>query len=180
MPEILSFGDERRRSPRYSCGGRATVRCLPSDDREIFANLRNLSSGGICLDTANPMVEGTRAEIVVSVNAISFRAAAVVKAQRETHGARLQFLQLSAGAKDVLADLLERLAKLQALTRKLRSDKVDPETEQRLLELGRLRIPARWGSRSDHGEKTQQTETPVAAEPKLIVIEPTIEIDLFG
>ena len=77
------------------------------------------------------------------VNASSFRAAALVKAQKDVSSTSLEFVQISAGGKDVLEDLLERLAKVQALNRKLRSSRIDEDTRRMLAD---KRNSASWGS----------------------------------
>jgi c-di-GMP-binding flagellar brake protein YcgR len=126
---------DRRRSPRFTCAGRATIRCLPFDGKSVSGTLRDLSAGGICLDVAQPVESGARTEIIVYANAASFRAAALVTGQR-ARGTSLQFLQISSRGQDVLADLLQQLARVQALNRKLRSARIDEETEQILTERG--------------------------------------------
>ncbi len=55
-----------------------------------------------------------RAEILVRVNAASFRGVGEAKAIRNRYGG-IEFLHLSAGGKDMLADLVAQLADLQAV-----------------------------------------------------------------
>jgi hypothetical protein len=57
----------------------------------------------------------------VRVNAASFRAVSEVKAIRGRSVAGLEFVQLSAGGKELLADLVTDLARLQAIMTKLKS-----------------------------------------------------------
>lgn len=146
MPQSDLKASERRRSPRFTCGGRAAIYCLPYDGRSIPGTLRNLSEGGICLDLAQPVEPGARTEIVVRVNAASFRAAALVKGQRQPSSTCMQFVEISTGGRDALADVLDRLARLQTLNRKLRADRMDAETERALAEEAGFRLVTTRGA----------------------------------
>ena len=173
---------DRRRSPRFNCGGRAKIYCLPFDGNAIFSGtLRNLSSGGICLAMGPPFEPGSLMEVVVQVSTASFRAAAVVRGQRDPSATSLEFVQISAGAKDVLEDVLVRLARLQALNRRLRSQRMDAETERVLAESQRSRVWAGAG-RSANAEvhrETKSSNLPIEREIAEILPE-LLEIDLFG
>jgi hypothetical protein len=181
-------GEERRRSPRFNCGGCATINRVPFDGTSISATLRNVSVGGVCLDMAKPVDPGVRTELVLRVNATSFRAAALVKEQRDLSSTSLEFVQISAGGKDVLEDLLERLAKLQALNRKLRSSRIDEDTRRMLTEKKKFEVlKIGSGSRLIGSMIDQEMETPVLAgntpiesEHEMVETQPEmIEIDLF-
>src|SRR5579863_10536039 len=89
--------NDRRRSPRFNCGGYAKISRLPSNGIFLAGSIRDLSLGGCHLDTALPIDCGERAEIVVCVNATSFRAVGEVKAIRDRSGAGIEFVHLSAG-----------------------------------------------------------------------------------
>jgi hypothetical protein len=65
---------DRRRSPRFRCGGHAEITCLPSTGILLPGTIRDLSLHGCCVDTSRPIDCGVRAELVVRVNAASFRA----------------------------------------------------------------------------------------------------------
>src|ERR1017187_9177050 len=64
---------DRRRSPRFRCGGHAEINCLPSSGILLPGTIRDLSLHGCCVDTSLPIDCGVRAELVVRVNAASFR-----------------------------------------------------------------------------------------------------------
>jgi hypothetical protein len=113
--------NDRRRSVRFVCGGHAKISLLPSEGMVIPGKIRDLSLHGCCVDSTLPIDFGTRAEIVVRVNAASFRAVSEVKAIRGRSVAGLEFVQLSAGGKELLADLVTDLARLQAIMTKLKS-----------------------------------------------------------
>jgi hypothetical protein len=95
---------DRRRSARFICGGFAKISRLPADGIFVPGRIRDLSLHGCCVDTPVPIDCGTRAEIVVRVNAASFRAVGEVKAIRGRSVAGLEFVHLTAGGKDLLAD----------------------------------------------------------------------------
>jgi hypothetical protein len=122
---------DRRRSPRFNCGGLAKISCLPSNGVLIPARLRDLSLHGCAVDTALPVDYGVRTEIVVCANAASFRALGEVRVIRGSAGAGFEFIQLSAGGKKLLQDLLTDLARLQAITNGLRLDRQETEADFR-------------------------------------------------
>jgi len=135
---LLTPGDEdRRRSPRFSCGGEAKIVCLPSDGAFLPARMRDLSLGGCCVETASALDCGAQTEIVVRVNSASFRAVSLVKAIRGRAAFGMEFVHLSARGQDMLADVVERLAKLQALMNELRSARRGVEADMLLRELER-------------------------------------------
>ncbi|MBZ5612614.1 MAG: PilZ domain-containing protein [Acidobacteriia bacterium] len=132
--------DDRRDSPRFSCGGHATISRLPSDGIILPGKIRDLSLGGCCVETTSPIAPGVRAELVLRVNAASFRAVGEVRAIRGHSGACLEFVLLSAGGKGVLADLITELARLQAVMNDIRTTRreIDPESFRRQLDYRRL------------------------------------------
>ncbi len=83
---------------------------------------------------------GARAEIVVRVNAASFRAVGEVRDIRGRSSAAMEFVRISTGGKDSLTGLVTDLARLQAIMNKLKS--VRRETDESVfkqeLEHGRL------------------------------------------
>jgi len=99
--------------------------------------MRDLSLGGCCIETASALDCGTRTEIVVRINSASFRAVSQVTAIRGRAGIGMEFVHLSARGKDMLADVVEGLARLQALVNQLRSARRDAEAEMLLRELER-------------------------------------------
>ena len=140
MPERTAADDDRRRSPRFSCGGHAEINCLPSTGIILPGTIRDLSLHGCWVETPLPIDRGARAEIVVRVNSASFRAVGEVRAIRGRSGAGVEFVYLSSGGKDLLAGLVTDLARLQALMKKLKSDRreMDEELFRKELADGRL------------------------------------------
>jgi hypothetical protein len=106
--------------------------------------IRDLSLHGCWIEIPQPIDCGVRAEILVRVNAASFRAVGEVRAVRGHSGAGLEFVHLSSGGKDLLGDLIAQLARLQALMNKLKADrrKMDAESFRRELEAGKVEAMA--------------------------------------
>jgi hypothetical protein len=129
MPVRADAEEDRRRSPRFSCGGRAEINCLPSSGIFVPGTIRDLSLHGCWVDTLEPIDCGARAEIVVRVNAASFRAVGEVRAVRGPSGAGLEFLHLSLSGKDMLEGLVDELARLQAAMNKLKSARREMNAE---------------------------------------------------
>ncbi|MGA8541456.1 MAG: PilZ domain-containing protein [Terriglobales bacterium] len=129
MPERAEAEEDRRRSPRFACGGRAEINCLPSCGILVPGTIRDLSLHGCWVDTLQPIDRGARTEIVVRVNAASFRAVGEVRAVRGASGAGLEFVHLSLGGKDMLESLVEELARLQAVMNKLKSARREMNAE---------------------------------------------------
>jgi hypothetical protein len=117
---LLQYHD-RRRSPRFSCGGLAKILCLPSDGIYLVGKLRDLSLNGCGIETVSPLEYGARAEILVQVSDTSFRAIGQVKAVRGPGGIGMEFIQLSSGGQDMLVELLRELARQQAIANTLRA-----------------------------------------------------------
>jgi hypothetical protein len=134
--------EDRRRSPRFSCGGEARIVCLPSDGPFLSGRMRDLSLGGCCVEAASALDCGAQAEIVVRVNSASFRAVSRVKAIRDRAVFGMEFVHLSARGQDMLADAVEGLASLQALMDELRSARRVAEAEMLLRELASERFHA--------------------------------------
>ncbi len=130
---------DRRRSVRFICAGHAKISRLPSDGIFVPGRIRDLSLHGCCVDTPVPIDCGTRAEIVVRVNAASFRAVGEVKAIRGRSVAGMEFVHLSAGGKDLLEDMVTDLAKLQAIMNQLRNVRreMDAKSFQKQLDDGK-------------------------------------------
>ena len=186
MSEIISPGSDRRRSPRFSCAGEARIYRLPWDGGPVYGRLRNLSLGGVCLDTTHPIDPGARTEMVVCVNsAASFRTIGLVRSLMERSRACVEFVQMSAGSKGLLADLVEQLGRLQKVMTKLRSEQVETEEElSRELEEAGV-CAALLGPRVS---LVRRTPTEINAEPgapgdekKIVELAPrVIKVDLFG
>ncbi len=122
-------GENRRRTPRFSCGGRAEINCLPATGILVPGSIRDLGLGGCSIETPRPMNRGELAEFVLRVNAASFRATGAVKTIRGRSIAGVEFVHLSAGGKDLLEELLMELARLQALMTKLKAHRREEDDE---------------------------------------------------
>jgi hypothetical protein len=178
---------DRRRSPRFSCGGSAEIIYLPSAGIIVPGTIRDLSLHGCWVDTSLPIECGARAEVVLRVKSASFRALGEVRAIRGQSGSGVEFVRLSANGKDMLADLVTDLARLQALMSKLRTDRdmMDAELSIREMEDGNLRkarlrdrflfLRTILSAENVEGEKTETAGADTISEKRLVV-----PIDLFG
>jgi PilZ domain len=186
MTDRTSKDAERRRSTRFSCGGQAKVTQLPSNGIFIPGTLRDLSLHGCCLDTSLPVDNGMRAEILLRVNTASFRAVGEVKGVRRGTSAGVEFVQLSAGGKDLLAELVEELERLQALMLKLKSARreMDAASFRREMTSGKFaamlsqRFPilgAILNAESAEAEVADTSDDAVVRAQPLVV-----SVDLFG
>ncbi len=194
---------DRRHSPRFKCGGEAKISRLPSDGIFVPGKIFDLSLGGCCIDTTLPIDCGVRAEIVVRVNAASFRAVGEVRAIRSRFGAGIEFVHLSAGGKHTLADLVTELARLQAVMNKLKAARreINAESFRKQLEEGKHqaamlseRFPflgtilraessrkVRESPGESSGESTEADQVASAGKHRIVEAQPlVIRVDLFG
>jgi hypothetical protein len=185
---VENIEKDRRRNPRFSCGGHAKIMRLPSNGIFLPGKIIDLSLGGCYVDTALPIDCGVRAEIMVHVNAASFRAIGEVKAIRGRSGASIEFVRLSSGGKDMLADLIAELARLQAVMNKLKSAhrEVDAESFREELVDGNLQPMMRSPRFSFRGtilsaETSQPSTASSVKNDRIIEAQPlVITVDLFG
>ncbi len=156
--------------PRFNCGGLAKINRLPSDGIFLRGKMLDLSLGGCRIATALPIERGVRAELVVHVNATSFRAVGEVREIRGESDACIQFVYLSSGGKDMLAAVVAELAKSQALMNQFKSFRREIETEElhRKLENGRY-VAEMWSERSPQGKATSTGRDSSADAPRLVI-----------
>jgi hypothetical protein len=191
MPDRTHPDEDRRRRPRFRCGGQAQINCLPSTGIILPGTIRDLSLHGCCVDSSLPIDCGARAEIVVRVNAASFRAMGEVRAIRGRSGACMEFVQLSAAGKDMLADLVAELARVQTFMDKLRSAReIDPESFRKELNYRKLQaemlstrcpflatiLPGENSADNSELAQTASTDSGLIMKKRSLVI----PIDLFG
>ncbi|MGA9474346.1 MAG: PilZ domain-containing protein [Terriglobales bacterium] len=177
--------DDRRRTPRFSCAGEARIYSLPSDGVYVPGRVRNLSLGGLCLDTNHAFDLGGRTEILVSVNAASFRSLGLVRAAKSSR-ASMEFIQMSAASKGLLADLMAEFERLAAAANKLRSERFETEDElRRELEEAGLRVAQLSGrelllARSIGDFPALGTSQPSERTTTIEAMPFVIKVDLFG
>jgi hypothetical protein len=176
--------EDRRRSTRFSVGGYATIHCLPSEGVSIAGTIRDLSLHGCCIDTPLRLDSGVRAEILVRVNATSFRALGEVRVIRGLSGAGVEFIQLSAGGRDLLAQTMGQLARVQAAINRLRASRreMDAELLRKQLEAGELQAALlRLGSRFSEETKERASQSGGEGDGMKLEEEPlVIPVNLFG
>ena len=161
MSERNTSDEDRRRSSRFRCGGEARICRLPSNGIFVPGKIRDLSLHGCCIDTppAIAIDYGVRAEIVVRVNAASFRAVCEVRAIRSSSVAGMEFVHLSAGGKDLLADLVTDLERLQAITNQLKLARRASDAKS-----SRMQLEARKYQAMLLSERFPSLETTLSAE----------------
>lgn len=177
--------DDRRRSPRFVCGGDARIVRLPSEGVPVSGKLRNLSVGGICVDASSPLDLGAKTEILVSAHAVTFRTVGLVRAVSDRSRTCLEFVNMTAGGRSILGELLDQMARLQKVMKKLRSARLEmtEELSRELEEAGvRMALCDRLfspGTKALDPSGEQETQ---GARPELIVriASPKIKVDLLG
>ena len=121
QPGLILDGHDRRRNPRYLCGGDAQLTLVPSNGDVLSGRVGNLGLGGCFIELGSPLDVGTRAEILVRVNMLCFRAMSLVRAVRRCSGLGLEFVRLSAGGQSALSELVRDLRRAQALLNRARA-----------------------------------------------------------
>jgi PilZ domain len=187
MPECPKDEKERRSTPRFNCDGQAKISLLPSDGIFLPGKIRDLSLAGCLLDTKLPIEAGTRAEVVVRVNAASFRAVGIVKALRDDSAVGIEFVRLSAGGRELLADLVSELARLRVVIDNLMFARreMDAKSFRRQMEAGKLHA-ALFATRYPFLKTTlsaeiSEQEEPAPAPKQVTTDGPrVIPVDLFG
>jgi hypothetical protein len=179
----MEDNDERRRTPRFSCGGEARIYSLPSNGVHVPGKLRNLSLGGVCVDTSHAFDLGARTEILVSVNAASFRSLGLVRAAERSR-ACLEFVQMSSGSRGLLTDLIAQFERLAVAVNTLRLERFETEEElRREMEKAGVRV-ARLGGRSLSIPTVignDALENRSAGQERIVEAAPlVIKVDLFG
>jgi hypothetical protein len=127
--------EERRRTPRYACGGEAKIICLPTEGLFLPGRVRNLSMGGCCLEAPAPLESNSRMEILLRVNSAIFRAVSRVRASRGRWALGMEFLQLSVGGQERLRELVDQLARLQSQMKRVTSARLEEQKEYLLREM---------------------------------------------
>jgi hypothetical protein len=135
------------------------------------------------VDTSHAFDLGARAEILVSVNAASFRSLGLVRATERSR-ARMEFVQMSSGSNDLLTDLIAQFERLAAAVNRLRVERFESEEElRREMEKAGVRV-ARLGGRSlstARAIENDGTRHELPDEEKILEVSPrVIKVDLFG
>jgi hypothetical protein len=183
--------DDRRRNQRFACAGEVKISRLPSDGIFVPARILDLSLGGCRVDINLPMDRGVRTELLVRVKDATFRAVGEVKAIRGSSMAGIEFVRLGGSGKDILAELVEELARRQAAMKKLRSVPRDIEAREFRAHIEEGKARAQTLSRglpSFNGALPSESETeelepmsdPDAEARKIVEAPPLVlTVDLF-
>jgi hypothetical protein len=144
-----------------------------------------LSLGGLGLDTNHAFDLGGRMEILVSVNAASFRSLGLVRAA-ESSRASMEFIQMSAASKDLLSDLMADFERLAAAANKLRSERFETKGQlRRELDEAGLRVAQLSGRDLLLARSIRDGSAPGAGQPlerkNIVEVAPlVIKVDFFG
>ena len=129
LPNPVPQKVDRRQSPRVRCGGLARIVSLPSEGMAVPGKILNLSLGGCGIETPFPVPSGTRAEILLRVNAASIRVIGEVQDPRGPRGVGIEFLLLSGYGKNLLQDVIRELARQQAIAAIAHAARRQPDLE---------------------------------------------------
>ena len=108
---------------------------MPQEGLVLPGKLLDLSLGGCCIETVQPLQPESRAEVLVQINDCSFRALSQIKAMRG-RSAGMQFVQLTDSGNRLLREILTEVAKLHAAVSTLRGTRrrQDPELWRQIRE----------------------------------------------
>ena len=95
---------------------------LPLEGDVVRGKLLDLSLGGCCIETGQPLTPGARTEIVLRVNDASFRAISHIVSTRGRL-AGLQFTRLTDGGNRMLQELVSEVEKFHAAMSVLRAER---------------------------------------------------------
>jgi len=185
MP-VPVIDENRRRHRRLACGGEAQISLLPSDGALYLGQLKNLSEGGLCVEMLCPLEVGSRAELLVRINGLTFRTVGQVRTLEHSRTG-MEFVHLTAGGRKMLEDFLASLdEKLKAMAA-LRSGQFKSEAEMtRELDSAGIRtalLDTRLRPLSDLQDKRAETDKgTLPAEPEKMVepVEAIMRVDVFG
>ncbi|MGA7684579.1 MAG: PilZ domain-containing protein [Terriglobales bacterium] len=181
----LATRDENRRLyRRLACGGEARISLLPEDGALYFGALRDLSRGGICIDMPCPLEVGSRAELLVRINGLTFRTVGQV-ANKERLRTGMEFIHLTAGGREMLEEFLVDLEAAQKAMAKLRMGRVEsePALSRQLMAAGihpvvlNSRIPLLSGS-ADGSVEPSANERMIETVEAVVLVD--IRVDVFG
>jgi len=176
----------RRRHRRLACGGEAQISLLPSDGALYLGQLKNLSEGGLCVEMPCPLEVGSRAELLVRINGLTFRTVGQVRTlERSRTG--MEFVHLTSSGREMLEEFLATLeAKLKAMAA-LRAGQVKSEAElmRQLNSAGVRTMPLNTRIRpitDSAGRNADIEEQALPAEPQKLVesVEAIMRVDVFG
>jgi hypothetical protein len=165
LPNPAPQNGDRRQTPRVRCGGLARIVSLPSEGMAVPGKVLDLSLGGCGIETPFPVPSGTRAEILLRVNAASIRVIGEVQDPRGSRRVGIQFLLLSGYGKNLLQDLIRELARQQAIAAIAHAARRQPD-----IEIVRPRPALLAAGYSNGGSLV----TLVEAGTKPLVVEPTV------
>jgi hypothetical protein len=176
--------EDRRLHRRLACGGEARISLLPEDGALYFGALRDLSQGGICMEMPCPLDVGSRAEILVRIDGLTFRTVGQVTT-RERSRTGMEFVHLTATGRQLLQEFLVDLEEMQRATARLRAGRVASEPalsrELKAAGINPLVLNSRLPLMSGSAEKSAEPPANERGNKKMIeVVEAVVQVDVFG
>lgn len=115
--------DNRRAQPRLRCRGVAEVVVLRLE-RKIPGMLLDLSVGGCCIQTTQPIpsIERPSVEVRLTVNGITLRVAGIVRNVRKDRYAGIEFINVTPRKADQILELVKELTERQRDSRAYRKN----------------------------------------------------------
>jgi hypothetical protein len=172
--------EDRRRHRRFPCGGEARISLLPSDGALYLGRPRNLSEGGLCLEMPCPLEVGVRAELMLYVGGLSLRTLGQVKTIARSR-VGMEFVQISAGGREMLQELLVDFEELQKTMVRLRSGRMESEAElTHKLKLAGISPAILNSCLPMLASLPDEIAAPAQNERSIEIVEPMIRVDIFG
>jgi hypothetical protein len=112
---IIGLGYERRRSMRYKCGGSAYVLRIPILGAPVKGSLFDVSRHGCGIQTDLPLALGLPLDLLLQVNAVSFRANGTVRVVRGGQQIGIEFSKMTAGGRDRLDEVIADFQRVMSL-----------------------------------------------------------------
>ncbi|HTR22792.1 MAG TPA: PilZ domain-containing protein [Terriglobales bacterium] len=182
MP-VPMYEENRRRHRRLACGGEARISLLPSDGAFYFGQLKNLSEGGLCVEMPCPLEVGSRAELLVRINGLTFRTVGQVRTL-ECPRTGMEFVQLTAGGRKMLEEFLANLSERQKAMTGLRSGRFRSEEDlAHELDSAGIRsvlLNSRIRPRADSADEKPAPEKEVENNKTIESVEAIVRVDVFG
>jgi hypothetical protein len=115
--ETSTSPGERRRGPRFRCNGPVQLVSLPWEGALLWGSLRNVGFGGCYIEDVPALQNGTRTELLLQVNKLTLRAIGHVRTAMDRTGIGIEFVQMTASGRRVLAELIEELERFRRMPR---------------------------------------------------------------
>ena len=107
-PQAVGGSRERRRYPRYRCGG--TIQLTKDGTGSVWMTLTDIGLGGCYVETLSPLPLNTNVGLLINVDDMTIRGRGKVRTSHPTVGNGIAFTQMPAEDWNRLQQLVARLA----------------------------------------------------------------------